>query len=877
MKHINHSRNNLFNLAILIKESALKRSEIENTYFPYLNGLGMATDEVVSFSLDYKAKKQSVKNQKEYLDTLLPEIDKLGIVDLLVCDGDYFKTLTKNTKADPHYGYVLPCKYPGFEHMNVVMCANHQVLFFKPDMVQKINLSLEALANHKAGAYVSLGKGIIHSGSYPKSLLEIEQFLVSLHQYSRITADIETFSLKHYLAGIGTCGFAWDKHNGGSFMCDYTPLDEPEVINKKTSRYAYQERNDEVRLLLWKFFREYKGEVIWHNASFDCTVLGYQLFMDNLIDQKGLIEGVHQMTKRIHDTKLIAYLATNSCAGNHLSLKDQAHEFAGNYAVDDIKDITLIPPAKLLEYNLVDCLSTWFVFDKHWDTLVADDQLDIYETIMIPSIKTIVQMQLTGMCLDMGKVHEAEVELSKLHTDAILGMTSLAFIQKFEVALRQAKVDADNKTLKTKKRTLADVQHIKFNPNSNPQLQELLYSVMHLPIIDKTVNKQPATGGKTIKKLVNHCKDVDHKEFLRHLMGFIKVDKILSAFIPSFKSAPLAPDGFHYLFGSFNLGGTVSGRLSSSKPNLQQIPSSSTFSKLIKKCFVAPPGYLMVGLDYNSLEDYISALTTKDPAKLKVYEDGFCGHCLRAANYYRDQLPHIDLDDPKSVNSIKKEYPDLRQESKVPTFALTYQGTWATLVANLGFSEEKAKGIEDAYHAMYVVSDEWVKDKLADACADGYVTGAFGLRVRTPLLQKVILDSSVTPYAAAAEGRTAGNALGQSWGQLNSRAGNEFMDLVRDSKYALDIKPMAHIHDSQYFIVKDDPELLGWMNKHLVKAVEWQDHPDIQHDTVKLGGELGIFYPNWAHEIVIFNGADASEIIEICRAEVIERNNNTKD
>lgn len=78
----------------------------------------------------------------------------------------------------------------------------------------------------------------------------------------------------------------------------------------------------------------------------------------------------------------------------------------------------------------------------------------------------------------------------------------------------------------------------------------------------------------------------------------------------------------------------------------------------------------MVGLDYNSLEDYISALTTKDPAKLKVYEDGFCGHCLRAANYYRDQIPHIDLDDPKSVNSIKKDYPELRQESKIPTFAL---------------------------------------------------------------------------------------------------------------------------------------------------------------------------------------------------------------
>ena len=80
MKHINHTKHNIFNLAILIKESALSLNDIENTYFPKLNELGMATDEVVSFSLEYQGKKQSVKNQKAYLDKLLPEIDKLGIM-----------------------------------------------------------------------------------------------------------------------------------------------------------------------------------------------------------------------------------------------------------------------------------------------------------------------------------------------------------------------------------------------------------------------------------------------------------------------------------------------------------------------------------------------------------------------------------------------------------------------------------------------------------------------------------------------------------------------------------------------------------------------------------------------------------------------------
>ncbi|TGW14442.1 hypothetical protein EIL50_05525, partial [bacterium NHP-B] len=85
-------------------------------------------------------------------------------------------------------------------------------------------------------------------------------------------------------------------------------------------------------------------------------------------------------------------------------------------------------------------------------------------------------------------------------------------------------------------------------------------------------------------------------------------------------------DGAYYIFGNFNLGGTVSGRLSSSGPNLQNIPSSGTpYAKMIKKCFVAPPGFIFVGADFASLEDRISALTTRDPMKLKVYTDGYDG------------------------------------------------------------------------------------------------------------------------------------------------------------------------------------------------------------------------------------------------------------
>jgi DNA polymerase-1 len=279
---------------------------------------------------------------------------------------------------------------------------------------------------------------------------------------------------------------------------------------------------------------------------------------------------------------------------------------------------------------------------------------------------------------------------------------------------------------------------------------------------------------------------------------------------------------------------------------------------------MGPQQWIFGGADFNSLEDYISALTTKDPNKLKVYEQGFDGHCLRAAYYFRDQLAHIDLEDPKSVNSIKKSHPELRQESKTPTFALTYQGTYHTLMVNLGWTEERAKQIEASYHEMYQVSDQYVQQRLEQASKDGYVEVAFGLRVRTPLLKQVIFGGKKMPYEAAAEGRTAGNALGQSYGLLNNRAAVDFFKKVWASKYRYQIFPVALIHDAIYILMADDIEVVEWANRELIASMRWQELPEIQHPTVKLGAALDLFWPDWAHPITLPNEADQPTIRSLC-------------
>lgn len=853
MRYITSQDTGKYPIAILGHQ--IRREEMIKTYLlPY--DLSMEDFIFIELHSAPGKKKTPAREIKEFIQQELQQVLDDAETQYIICtDSDYFKILTKEAKAEANLGYVCDSVWG---KQKVIYTPSYRQVFYDPPVVKsKIAQGMDALLNHIRGQYAEPGQGIIEFEAYPDTPEKIKAWLDQLLEMNKpLAIDIEAFGLKHYNAGIGTITFCWSKTQGIAFNVDYEP-----IPGATEAPYGRINRNNVVRNLLREFFIKYTQRQMYHNISYDVYILIYQLFMDNLIDTEGLLHGMDIMLRNWDCTKLITYLATNSCAGNHLSLKDQAQEYAGNYAQDDIKDIRLIPNEQLLRYNLIDGLCTWYTYEKHWDTLIADNQLDVYNNIFKPACEDIIQMQLTGMPMNMETVNQVAEEMETDRNQALKTIRESNLMKNFTLMLRQEWVDDKNAKLKKKQVTLADCD-IEFNPNSGPQLQKLLFDYIGLPVLGLTKSKQPATDGDTIKALRTHTQSEDVKELLNALIDYKLVDKIITSFIPAFRNAQPGPDGWHYLFGNLNLGGTVSGRLSASEPNLQTIPSGSKYAKKIKKCFEAPPGWIFCGLDFASLEDRISALTTKDPQKLKVYTDGYDGHSLRAYAYFGEQMPDIE-DTVESINSIQHKYKSLRSDSKAPTFLLTYGGTYMGLMKNCGFSEEKAKLTEKRYHDLYVVSDAWVQAKLDEAAKTGYVTAAFGLRVRTPLLAQVLRGTCKTPYEAEAEGRTAGNALGQSWCLLNNRAGSEFMRKVRTSEFRLDIRPCIHIHDAQYFMIRDNMDTLQYTNKHLVEAVNWQDHPDIAHPEVGLGGELSLFYPTWANEIEIPNHATPDEVHQI--------------
>lgn len=747
------------------------------------------------------------------------------ITHLAIQDAPLFKKLTGLSKVVNTAGYVFKSKYGNY---HVAYIPPFKAITLDERVRAEATASANALEAHMAGRYVEPGSTrevvIHHSKLFP----EWEHILLAL---PRISVDIETTGLKHHESEIRTIGFG---------------ISDSEAV--------VFEWND-VKDFLRRFFEAYPGRLTMHKGAFDLTQLIHKLFMKKLSDTNGIFEGLQCLQTKTDCSMILSYVVTNTCAGNELSLKAQVQAEYGDYGIEETWKA---PLSKVIPYNGKDCAATLWLWNKHIANLGG--LAHVYERLN-GYLREIVWMQLCGLPINQ-KVAEKNAKILSDRADELIDLIGNHVVVEAYMCLhRERWVEKRNAKLKKKRVIAKDCPDI-FNPNSSIQLQALLYEVLQLPILSTTKTGQPSTDGDTLKALCNHTTEA--KEFLEWLVELSQIEKLLSSFVPHFVNAP-AVDGYHCLYGFYNIGGTQSGRLSSDSPNQQNLPSHEKhghdFAIYIKQMVQAPKGWLFVGADFASLEDKIITLLTRDPNRLKVYEDGYDGHSLRTFYYFRDLMPDIE-DTLESINSIASKYKHLRYLSKPPTFALTYFGTWKTLMTNCGFSEEEAKKIEANFHELYTASDEWNAAKLARAANDGFTTLAFGLRLFTPVLAASVRGSA-RPSEAAAEERSAGNAFGQSYGLLNSRAAHAFMDRVIAAKLWNDIRPAAQIHDAQYYWVRRDVKLVKWVNDNLIPEMEWQDLPELAHPTLKLGGELIVYDPDWSSELHIPNGASYGQIGDI--------------
>lgn len=634
-------------VGLLIKEYAMKPADLTTHYVTPLSkhtGKPMGL-EIGAIGLWHPIKGKIKKAElKEKCNEILNFADTKGIHTLLVADSEYFKYLTGLSTLEKHIGEVHQCSIAGWEHIKVLPAINYTILPMSRDKLPLHNTAIETLGDSFIGKY-SANKEFTFS-TYEKvtDIERLKYWLDTIKDKDALTFDIESTGLYVGVAEVLTLGIGWSEHDAITIMThDHYGVDTTSIIT-----------------MLKEFITTYPGRMIFHNGMFDVKHLVYRWWMKDFNDTVGMLEGIDAFN--LYDTRIAAYISLNSTARAALDLKSLSYPLLGDYA-EDVSEAINIPPDDLSVYCAKDVCGTFYVYNKYKEAF----ETDIFRNIFKPSVKPLLQMMLNGMPMDMVEVRNAEVSIQGVYDEAIQKLRSHEKVKLAERQMRYNAMEKYNASHK-KQKTFDDIEPIEFNPNSPTQLQLLLFDIIGLEPIEQTKSGAPSTGRDTLEELRDTA-DADIKPLLESLIAVSETSTVLSSFVLKFYDLAVEQGGEYTLHGSLNLGGTISGRLSSSDPNMQNLPSGSEYGKYIKRCFQAPQGWVMAGADFNALEARIGAILSKDVTMRNIIMNGFDQHCVNATAFLPEDTAEFDPLDKDSVNSIKKLLPDVRQAAKAPGFA----------------------------------------------------------------------------------------------------------------------------------------------------------------------------------------------------------------
>lgn len=314
---------------------------------------------------------------------------------------------------------------------------------------------------------------------------------------------------------------------------------------------------------------------------------------------------------------------------------------------------------------------------------------------------------------------EAESELAKLYREIDL---PLAFVLH---GMERAGVQLDCNVLEEMSGKLAgDIRRLErtihekageeFNVNSPKKLGDVLFNKLALP--------KPVKYGKG--KAISTAQDVleglaGEYEIVRLVLEFRQLTKLKSTYIDSLPR--LCHNG--RLHTSFNQAATATGRLSSTNPNLQNIPIRTELGREIRAAFVAAPGKLLVGADYSQIELRLLAHYSQDPLLLEAYRTGKDIHTLTAAEVFGVPPMLIDAEH--------------RRRAKAVNFGIVYGLSPFGLAQQLGIEQKEAKRFIEAYFERYAGVRGFIDRTLEQARKDGFVRNLFGRKRPIPdLLSK---------------------------------------------------------------------------------------------------------------------------------------------
>ena len=343
------------------------------------------------------------------------------------------------------------------------------------------------------------------------------------------------------------------------------------------------------------------------------------------------------------------------------------------------KSMRSLLPSQIYEYAAEDADITLRLKNKLEPELKKAECEDLFYNIEMPLMPVLAEMEMNGVCLDTASL----AETSKQFTN------------------RMNEIEA----------RIYELAGERFNIASPKQVGEILFD--KLKIVEKakkTKTGQYVTSEEVLQQLRNK------HEIVADILEHRGLKKLIGTYIDALPKLINPKTG--HIHTSFNQTITATGRLSSSDPNLQNIPIRGEDGKEIRKAFIPEPGCLFFSADYSQIELRVMAHLSQDAEMIKVFSEGKDLHAATAANIYKKPIEEVTRDE--------------RTKSKRANFGIIYGITVFGLAERLDIPRDEAKMLIDGYFETFPQVHDYMEKSKEVAREKGYVTTLFGRRRYLP-------------------------------------------------------------------------------------------------------------------------------------------------
>ena len=492
---------------------------------------------------------------------------------------------------------------------------------------------------------------------------QLDDWLTKIEAAELVALDTETTSIDYMEAELVGLSFAVEEGHAAYLPVSHCYEGAPKQLNR-----------EHVLERLRPWLEDASRSKLGHHLKYDAHILeNHGVTLRGMRFDSMLESYVLNSTAIRHDL--------DSAARKYLDIEtihyeDVAGKGAGQLRFDQVNLEQAAP------YAAEDADITLRLHRKLWPMLETTGALaELYKNIEQPLVPVLQRIEHGGVLVDEKRLAEQGAELAK-------------------------KITALEK--KVHKEAGRD-----FNLGSPKQLQEILFDELELPVVRKTPKGQPSTAEDVLQELA--------EEYVlpELILDYRTLSKLKSTYTDKLPQQICPRTG--RIHTSYHQAVAATGRLSSSGPNLQNIPVRTEEGRRIRQAFVAPPNYSLLAADYSQIELRIMAHVSGDKGLLQAFADDLDVHRATAAEVFG--VPPDDVDD------------DQRRSAKAINFGLIYGMTPFGLSRQLGISLDEARGYTEVYFDRYSGVQEYMNRTRERAKEKGFVETVFGRRLYLPDIQ----------------------------------------------------------------------------------------------------------------------------------------------